>query len=292
MDEKSSSSSTSEAASRATSVPRAPMAMPMWGGLQRRGASFTPSPVMATTSPLAFSAWTIRSFCSGTARGEDAYIPYPPGQVGVAHLVEFRASDKLLFYVQPDLAPDALRCRGIVSGDHDHADAGIVALLERRPARSGRIGSARATRPRKSKLKSCGDAGRSRSVILPLATPRTRSPCSANPRDPLRQLGCLIRGARWHRSAMASGAPFAASANSPRSVSRPDVRNRQEAGVTAGTHAPTPTCRAGVRCLNQAPPSPDPSMPSPSGRRAPVLLARMAYSRSCMKRFRERDAKP
>ena len=67
MDEKSSSSNTRDAASRATSVPRPPIAMPMWAALSA-GASFTPSPVIATTSPAAFSAVTIRSFCSGMVR--------------------------------------------------------------------------------------------------------------------------------------------------------------------------------------------------------------------------------
>ena len=32
------------------------------------GASFTPSPVIATMSPRAFSACTMRSFCSGAMR--------------------------------------------------------------------------------------------------------------------------------------------------------------------------------------------------------------------------------
>ena len=69
IDAKSSCSSTKADASRATSVPRPPMAMPMWADF-RAGASFTPSPVMATISPLAFRALTIRSFCSGTTRAK------------------------------------------------------------------------------------------------------------------------------------------------------------------------------------------------------------------------------
>ena len=66
---KSSSSRTSDAASRATSVPRPPIAMPMCAAFSA-GASFTPSPVIATTSPLALSASTSRSFCSGTTRAK------------------------------------------------------------------------------------------------------------------------------------------------------------------------------------------------------------------------------
>src|SRR5450759_4839162 len=69
MDEKSSSSSTRAADSRATSVPRPPMAMPMCAAFSA-GASLTPSPVMATTSLFAFNAVTMRSFCSGTTRAK------------------------------------------------------------------------------------------------------------------------------------------------------------------------------------------------------------------------------
>ncbi|OPZ76941.1 MAG: hypothetical protein BWY79_01386 [Actinobacteria bacterium ADurb.Bin444] len=67
IDEKSSSRTTSEAASRATSVPRCPMATPISAAL-RAGASLTPSPVMATISPRVLRALISRSFCSGTMR--------------------------------------------------------------------------------------------------------------------------------------------------------------------------------------------------------------------------------
>ena len=65
IDAKLSSSRTSEAASRATSVPFSPMAIPIWAAF-RAGASLMPSPVMATISPFLFRAFTIISFCSGT----------------------------------------------------------------------------------------------------------------------------------------------------------------------------------------------------------------------------------
>ena len=67
IEPKASSSSTSEAASRATSVPRAPIATPMWAAFSA-GASLTPSPVIATTSPAARKACTTRSLCSGRTR--------------------------------------------------------------------------------------------------------------------------------------------------------------------------------------------------------------------------------
>ena len=62
-----------EEASRATSVPRPPMAMPICAAFSD-GASFTPSPVMATISPFAFSAVTIRSFCSGMIRANTVTV--------------------------------------------------------------------------------------------------------------------------------------------------------------------------------------------------------------------------
>ena len=58
---KSSFKSTSDAASRATSVPRSPIAIPMWAALSA-GASLTPSPVIATISPCIFKLSTKVSF--------------------------------------------------------------------------------------------------------------------------------------------------------------------------------------------------------------------------------------
>ena len=50
-----------------TSVPVMPIAMPMSAAVTA-GASFTPSPVIATTAPLARSAATIRCLCSAVTR--------------------------------------------------------------------------------------------------------------------------------------------------------------------------------------------------------------------------------
>lgn len=64
-----SSRSTRSATSRLTSEPLWPMATPTSARL-RAGASFTPSPVMATTSPAFCRASTILSFCSGLTRAK------------------------------------------------------------------------------------------------------------------------------------------------------------------------------------------------------------------------------
>ena len=55
------------AAPLATSVPVMPMAQPMSAAF-RAGASFTPSPVMATTIPFFCHALTMRILCSGDTR--------------------------------------------------------------------------------------------------------------------------------------------------------------------------------------------------------------------------------
>ena len=59
------------AALLATSVPVMPMATPT-SARASAGASLTPSPVIATTSPRACSAWTMRSFCAGCTRAKTA----------------------------------------------------------------------------------------------------------------------------------------------------------------------------------------------------------------------------
>jgi hypothetical protein len=67
MEAKLSSVSTMSAACLATSVPVMPIATPMSAALSA-GASFTPSPVIATVAPPLCSAFTMRSLCSGLTR--------------------------------------------------------------------------------------------------------------------------------------------------------------------------------------------------------------------------------
>jgi hypothetical protein len=67
--EKSSSVRIMSAASFATSVPSLPIEIPI-SAFFNAGASFTPSPVIATTSPLLCSAAMILSLCSGLVRAK------------------------------------------------------------------------------------------------------------------------------------------------------------------------------------------------------------------------------
>ena len=61
-------------ASFATSVPVIPMAQPISAAF-RAGASFTPSPVMATTSPFSLYAFTILNLCAGLTLANTLYRP-------------------------------------------------------------------------------------------------------------------------------------------------------------------------------------------------------------------------
>ena len=72
-----SSAMTMSAASRATSVPSLPMATPMWAS-RSAGASFTPSPVIATMWPHRLKAPTIRSFCSAVTRAKTRTVSMHP----------------------------------------------------------------------------------------------------------------------------------------------------------------------------------------------------------------------
>jgi hypothetical protein len=65
--DRSSSRSTRSAACRATSVPPRPAATPM-SAQRSAGASLTPSPIIATTSPRPCRDWTISTFCSARTR--------------------------------------------------------------------------------------------------------------------------------------------------------------------------------------------------------------------------------
>jgi hypothetical protein len=69
IEAKLSSASTISAASLVTSVPLIPIATPTSAFL-RDGASFTPSPVIATICLFAWIALTRRSLCSGLARAK------------------------------------------------------------------------------------------------------------------------------------------------------------------------------------------------------------------------------
>ena len=102
-------------------------------GALERGASFTPSPVIATVSPRDCSAVTRRSLCGGRGAREDVASSPPPRRVRrrswrrVSAPVTTRSVLR-----QPDLTGDGARRRGVIAGDHLHADAGGNGIRRRR----------------------------------------------------------------------------------------------------------------------------------------------------------------
>ena len=102
----------------------------MWAAFSD-GASLTPSPVMATTSPSAFSALTILSFCSGMMRAKT--FAAPMSRLSSASSMLSSASPVMtLPRVEPRLPGDGGRGFRIVAGDHDDPNAGRSAFLHRR----------------------------------------------------------------------------------------------------------------------------------------------------------------
>ena len=87
MDEKSSSSSTSDADSRATSVPRPPMAMPMW-------AAFSAGRVVDAVArhgdhfPIGLEGLDDAQFLLRNNAGEDMHVLDPTRQFVVGHPVQ------------------------------------------------------------------------------------------------------------------------------------------------------------------------------------------------------------
>ena len=77
-----SSRSTSSATARVAGAPE-PMATPTSASLRAR-ASFTPSPVMATTWPRAWSARTMARFCSGMTRPKTACSSTAPARASAS----------------------------------------------------------------------------------------------------------------------------------------------------------------------------------------------------------------
>jgi hypothetical protein len=87
----------------------------------------TPSPVIATTSPLACSALTRRSFCSGVDAREDVDLLGYPAQLLVVESRQFDAGERrLAFLGNIELAGDRQGGDGVIAGDHLDRDAGGV----------------------------------------------------------------------------------------------------------------------------------------------------------------------
>src|SRR6266540_3122645 len=129
-----SSISTRSATSRETSLPRSPIATPTSERLSA-GASFTPSPVIATISPLCLRASTNRSLCSGATRAlapQQAEIDAASLRVFEKRLIERIAGAGLLIRVIGQRhRPQSVFDIGAVQPPHEHAVLGQRAGLVR-----------------------------------------------------------------------------------------------------------------------------------------------------------------
>ena len=168
----------------ATSVPVIPMAMPMFARLSA-GASFTPSPVIATTWSRALSASTMRVLCCGETRQHTSRRLGDAAEFLVAQPVDLRAGQHQSAGVQQaDVARDGLGGVLVVAGHHDALQTGALAppsALRSPPAAAGR--SFRAVRrkrgPSRPPRRSLSPEARPRPGH---ATPRTRRASPAMPR--------------------------------------------------------------------------------------------------------------
>ena len=105
-----------------------PIATPMSAAFSA-GASLTPSPVIATTSPSACSASTMRSLCAGRRGRRPTSSGRHLAQLLGVERVELGAGDG--GGAGTDDAEVRRRCARrsrVIAGDHDHADAGAMRL--------------------------------------------------------------------------------------------------------------------------------------------------------------------
>ena len=263
---KSSSSSTRSAASRATSVPLRPMAMPMSAAWQR-------GPVVDAVAGHRDDVAT-RLERTGDA---ELVLGRDPGDHDAVVVEQCaaaparrragrrRSSTGLPALRQPDLPRDRRRRRRMVAGDHRDADAGATARGDRGRGLV-RGGSSSPTSPsnvevpldaRRRCAPRVGPPGRSR-----LATARTRRPR----RSAASSAACASAGVAAQRGSTASGAPLTSSWSPATTDIRrrrgsngkptPHVRTR---GSVAATSAPSRRASAssaasiGSPCATQTP---------------------------------------
>ena len=240
--------------------------MPMCAALSA-GASFTPSPVIATTSPLAFSARTRRSFCSGTTRQKIFDVPQPLLQL----LLVERSSSAPVITRRRSASPIwramfSAVCR-MVAGDHDHSDSRPRWLSLMAAGHSGTHGivqrrSSRGSRNRNRAGLPAARSGESR----PCAIPSTRSPARGEAVDlrahrigsaASRQDGTDPRWLRAH--------PW----RRPRTAARSGERQTRDIASSSGRQRilldQSPVI-VQVLGRSQAAPVRPPGWPSPSGR--------------------------
>ena len=158
----------------ATSVPL-PIAIPMCAALID-GASLTPSPVIATTSPFFFSVSTSSTLCSGATRPTTPIWSIRDEALRLVQRGELGAEDRLA--LDAELLGDRGAGDHVVAGDHPHADVRLLGVVRptawtrRAAGRPSRRGSS-SRAPRRSR------AGRRRGRTTPGRGRGSRRPSRA-----------------------------------------------------------------------------------------------------------------
>ena len=108
------------------------MAMPMSAALIA-GASFTPSPAMATTSPFFLRVWTSSTLCSGATRPTTPMSSMRASRS--SSLSAAKSAPSIAVARDAELLGDGGSGGHVVAGDHAHPDAGALRVVDRRHRR-------------------------------------------------------------------------------------------------------------------------------------------------------------
>ena len=261
----SSSARTRSAAWRATSVPRLPIATPM-SARRSAGPSFTPSPVIATTSPRSWRAWMIVELLLGRGPGEHLRRGRP------ARLGQSSRQSTTLVAGADDAEVGGERAGGgrVVAGDEHRGDARRLA---------GRDGGRRGGPGRISD----GDEAEQAQAVLQAARRRlggagrpTRRRAPGGRRWPARSARPRPARSRRRRSASTVGGEhrlWRALADDPDAAVRQPVHGGHPLAVAVERHLGD-AGKPGVQVVRSAVRAcrPRPAGPPRSGRRAPSRL--------------------
>ena len=180
----------------------------MWAAL-RAGASFTAVARHGDHLAIGLQCVDNPQFLLRHDARKDVDVPNALREFFLTHIVKLRAANDRFRVIQADLSPDALGGGGIIPRNHDHPYPGTIALLDGcGNLRANRVGEADQAQELESDIMLAGrQVGRLN--VRPSATARTRSPRPAIAATFLAS-SSFLGVSKWHRSAIASGAPLAA----------------------------------------------------------------------------------
>ena len=192
-----SSVSTMSAASLDTSVPVMPMATPI-SAVFSAGASFTPSPVIATVVPVALQRLDDPQLVLGVDARIDRDLAHRRGRARSSGIVSSSApGDRPAVRRDAELAGDDRRRLRMIAGDHDRPDAGASGRARPPPAPPRAAGrSCRSGRERR------GPAPARSSTVVGRASVASGSDAVGDPERAQRLAGELSLARRISRAAL------------------------------------------------------------------------------------------